>query len=151
MRDLSVGFESKLEPRLAEKMERLTREVERLRVVTSEDSQDLPEAILQHSLHGVIVKFTPSGPSIRVDSYLQGDTAAITVSDAGPGIDADHLPRIFERYYQAPSGERRGVGLALFIAKAIVSAQGGRIGAESMPGVGSKFCFTLPLDEGKAP
>jgi signal transduction histidine kinase len=97
------------------------------------------------NLVGNAIKFTAQGGSIGIQPAVEGDVATVMVRDSGRGIDARDLPRIFERYYQAPSQPRAGVGLGLFIAKAIVEAHGGRIWAESTPGDGSRFCFTLPL------
>lgn len=63
--------------------------------------------------------------------------------DDGPGIAPEHLPRVFDRFWQA---ERKpaGSGLGLYIAKGIIEAHGGRIWVESEPGKGSRFYFTLP-------
>jgi signal transduction histidine kinase len=67
------------------------------------------------------------------------------VSDRGPGIEAEHLPAIFDLYWQGHRGDLIGAGVGLAIAKAIVEAHDGRIWAESTPGLGSTFSFTLPL------
>jgi len=66
------------------------------------------------------------------------------VTDTGPGIPEDQLPRLFDRYWQAKRTARLGTGLGLTIAKGIIEAQGGRIGVESKLGIGSTFFFTLP-------
>jgi signal transduction histidine kinase len=73
----------------------------------------------------------------------------VAVSDQGIGIRADQLERIFERFYQVDGAATRragGVGLGLSICKGIVEAHGGRIWAESAPGQGSTFHFTLPME-----
>jgi len=99
------------------------------------------------NLVGNAVKFTPSAGSIRVDARTEGDDVVLGVHDSGPGIDAAHQARIFERYYQGESREAGGVGLGLYIARAIVEAHGGRIWVESARGAGSHFYFTLPRAE----
>ena len=67
------------------------------------------------------------------------------VSDTGVGVAAPMLEAIFERFWQVDQNDRRGQGLGLFISKSIVEAHGGRIWAESQPGKGSRFYFTLPV------
>jgi signal transduction histidine kinase len=73
---------------------------------------------------------------------------AVGVEDSGPGIPAEDLSRIFERFYQVdrarPGGGGRGVGLGLAISREIVQAHGGRLSATSAPGKGSRFTVHLP-------
>ena len=69
----------------------------------------------------------------------------MSVSDEGPGIQADKIEVVFERFLQVRQDDRRGVGLGLYIAKCIVQGHGGRIWADSQLGQGSTFNFTLPL------
>jgi len=66
------------------------------------------------------------------------------VADTGPGISIDDLPHIFDRYWQARTTARLGTGLGLSISKGIVEAHDGRIWAESIPGQGATFFFTIP-------
>ena len=70
------------------------------------------------------------------------------VPTPGPGISADELPHVFDRYYQARRKNREGIGLGLSIARGIVEAHGGRIWVESEEGKGSTFFFTLPPARG---
>ena len=74
----------------------------------------------------------------------------MSVIDNGVGIAADELPTLFERYKQASSAKiikAKGTGLGLVICRRIVEAQGGRVKAESDPGVRTTFSFTLPVAE----
>ncbi|MBC7462317.1 MAG: hypothetical protein H7287_13230 [Thermoleophilia bacterium] len=93
------------------------------------------------------VKFSPEPPRVRVElRFLQEeDAVAIAVRDEGVGISEDDQPRLFQRFSRV--GERRataGTGLGLYIVKAMVEAQGGRIWVQSAPGEGSTFTYTLP-------
>jgi PAS domain S-box-containing protein len=96
------------------------------------------------NLIGNAIKFTPSGGSITVRSARAPDGVRIAITDTGPGIAADQLPHLFGRFWQGRRTDRRGLGLGLAIAKAIVEAHGGRIWVESQLGVGSTFFFTVP-------
>ncbi|MCW2973030.1 MAG: hypothetical protein JWN72_1303, partial [Thermoleophilia bacterium] len=93
------------------------------------------------------VKFSPQEPRVRVKlRFLEEENAvAIAVCDQGVGISADDQSRLFQRFSRV--GERRatvGTGLGLYIVKAMVEAQGGRIWVQSAPGEGSTFTYTLP-------
>jgi signal transduction histidine kinase len=105
-----------------------------------------PERIFRvlSNLLGNAVKFTPEGGTITLRAAPRGDELMITVIDTGPGIAADHLPHVFERYWQARPASQAGAGLGLYIARGIVEAHGGRIWAESSAG-GAMLIFTLPL------
>jgi signal transduction histidine kinase len=76
------------------------------------------------------------------------DFVEVSIADTGRGIPAADLPRIFERFYQADKARtsRRGSGLGLAIAREIVEAHGGRIGVESVEGLGTRFTVALPVD-----
>jgi PAS domain S-box-containing protein len=99
------------------------------------------------NLVGNALKFTPSGGTVRVTATALPDAVCFKVTDTGPGIAPEQLPHLFDRFWQASRADRRGVGLGLSIAKGIVEAHGGKIWVDSTPGVGSSFCFTLPLAE----
>ncbi len=90
------------------------------------------------------IKFTSEGGRIRIHGERAGDELLVSVSDTGSGIPGNLLEAIFERFWQVGKNDRRGVGLGLFISRSIVENHGGRIWAESTPGEGSRFCFTLP-------
>ncbi len=93
------------------------------------------------------LRFTPQGGrvSVRAESTVgeNGMETRFSVSDTGPGVAANRLEAIFERYEQGSSADRKGLGLGLYIARRIVEAHGGRIWVESS-GSGSTFHFTLP-------
>lgn len=92
------------------------------------------------------IKFTDEGGKIAILVRPAGKEVVFAVSDTGVGIPEDQLKPIFERFWQGTFGDRRGLGLGLFISKCIIEAHGGRIWAESTPGKGSSFQFTLPRD-----
>jgi signal transduction histidine kinase len=97
------------------------------------------------NLIGNAIKFTPKGGEIRLMACFDNGEIKFTVADSGPGIPAEHLNHVFDRYWQAKSTAKLGTGLGLSIAKGIVEAHGGRIWAESPPGSGAHFNFTLPI------
>jgi chemotaxis family two-component system sensor kinase Cph1 len=102
------------------------------------------------NLVGNAIKFTPEQGSIFVRSETRDQEIRVTVSDNGPGVPADQVLNLFDRYWQARPNDREGSGLGLFIAKGIVEAHGGRIWIEPDTGVGASFVFTLPGIEGAA-
>jgi signal transduction histidine kinase len=74
----------------------------------------------------------------------------VAVSDTGPGIPADHLPNVFERFYRADRARARssgGSGIGLAVVKQLVEAHGGRVWAESPSGEGASFGLSLPADK----
>jgi signal transduction histidine kinase len=89
---------------------------------------------LKYSQDRVIVRAAARDAEVHVE-----------VVDHGQGIAPDDLPRIFDRYYRGQRHEGEGLGLGLFIVRKLVEAHGGRIWAESRPGEGSTFTFTLPV------
>lgn len=90
------------------------------------------------------VRHTPEGGHIAVSARREDDNVAFRVQDTGIGIPQEYLSRIFDRFVQVPGATRGGAGLGLSIARTIVTAHGGAISAESEPGKGSTFTFTLP-------
>lgn len=91
------------------------------------------------------VKFTAPGGRVAIGATVHDGVVLTTVSDTGQGIAADHLPHIFDRFWQAHKDGRKGLGLGLAIARGIIDAHGGRIWCESTPGAGTTFHFTLPV------
>jgi signal transduction histidine kinase/CheY-like chemotaxis protein len=92
------------------------------------------------------VRYTNQG-GITVCAELSGAAVRIRVRDTGVGIPEDQLGKLFERFYQAEAGFRSGAGagLGLALSRQFVELHGGRLWAESVPGVGSTFSFSLPL------
>jgi signal transduction histidine kinase len=90
-------------------------------------------------------KFTPSGGTVHVLLGRGDAEMRFAVSDTGPGIPPAQLETVFERFVQLTRKDRRGVGLGLYISRAIVQGHGGRIWAENKATGGTTFCFTLPI------
>jgi signal transduction histidine kinase len=118
------------------------------------DADRIQEVIT--NLIGNGIKFCSRGGRIEVrlrrsrfsgPGRLGGEYALIEVTDDGPGIQLEEREHIFEKFYQGGGSgfDRSGSGLGLAIAKDIVLHHQGEIWLDSMPGTGSRFCFTLPL------
>ncbi len=91
------------------------------------------------------LKYTPEGGRVEIAADFPSDQVSITVRDTGIGIDADDLPRIWDRLYRADkSRSQRGLGLGLSLVKAFVEAHGGTATVSSQPGQGSLFTVTFP-------
>jgi PAS domain S-box-containing protein len=97
------------------------------------------------NLVGNAVKFTPAGGTVEVGAARAAEYVRFWVRDTGPGIEREHLPRLFDRFWQARRGRNSGAGLGLAIVRGIVEAHGGQVWAESEPGSGSTFHFTLRI------
>ena len=103
------------------------------------------EVALRNLLENAI-KYTDAG-GVTIEVRPAGDGVRVAVSDTGRGIEREHLPRIFERFYRVDQGRSRasgGTGLGLSIVKHAIELHGGRVGVESAPGRGSKFWFEVP-------
>ena len=104
------------------------------------------------NLLGNAMRYTREGGTLSVRAALAGDEVEFCVSDEGPGIPADQMPHLFDRFWRGGDKTREGAGLGLYISKGIIDAHGGRIWAECPPGGGSLFRFTLPTaDPAPAP
>jgi len=93
-------------------------------------------------------KYSREGSEITIEAKLAGEEIIVSVADRGEGIAPELLGRVFDRFYQAESivaGKKSGTGLGLSICRGIIEAHGGRIWAESQPGEGSRFSFSLPV------
>lgn len=120
-----------------------------------------PDRVRQilHNLLGNALRYTQAGGKITLSVATEGppggkaNSVVVSVADTGPGIAAEDLDRVFDRFWRADKSRSRlygqpgGSGLGLAIAKQLVEAQGGKIGVESQPGRGSRFWFSLPVDQ----
>jgi signal transduction histidine kinase len=102
--------------------------------------------VLVNLLENAIV-YTPEGGTIRLVGRSEHGQAVLEVRDSGRGIAAEHLPHLFEPFYQADTARSSSdhVGLGLALASWIVRAYGGHIGVQSQVGVGTVFTVSLPL------
>ena len=104
----------------------------------------LVERVLENLIDNAL-SHSPDGGVIRIPIAANGDSVRVTVSDSGPGIAPEHLPRVFDRFYQAGNAHRgtAHAGLGLAIAKRIVELHGARLEVESTLGHGTAFSFQL--------
>ena len=91
------------------------------------------------------VKYGPEGQRVTLESASSSGQLRIDVGDQGPGIPETELTHVFDRFYRLATVEKPGSGLGLSIAQTIAEAHGGRIEAESQPGVGTRMSLILPL------
>ena len=94
------------------------------------------------------VKFSPPGGQVVIDTAAEGAAVVVAVSDAGPGIPADEIPRVFERFYRgrvARANDSRGFGLGLAISRTVVENHGGQMSVESAVGRGATFRIRFPV------
>jgi two-component system phosphate regulon sensor histidine kinase PhoR len=168
IRDLSLIESGQMPVRLmpTDLAAMVTASIDQLRTLAENKKQkiwvDVPENIqvladdlqIQRALKNIVhnaIKFSPEGSKIRVSCTVSGDEAVIAVTDDGPGIPSDELPRIFERFYQVDRARSDGTGLGLAIVRHIVRAHGGRTWAESIEGQGATVFISLALTEEEFP
>jgi signal transduction histidine kinase len=107
---------------------------------------DKVEQILTN-LVGNAIKYSPGGGEVLVTVDQDGDSVQVSVRDQGIGMSPRDMGQLFEKFYRVDREEVRragGTGLGLYITKRLVEMHGGRLWAESWPGVGSVFRCTLP-------
>jgi signal transduction histidine kinase len=118
---------------------RLEREVAEGLPAVSVDRDQMLQVLL--NLVRNATEAMPRGGTLRLSARREGAEVLVSVSDTGPGIPPQDLPRVFEPYFTTKAG---GTGLGLAIAERIVSEHGGRIEAASSPGQGATFTVRLP-------
>lgn len=126
------------------------RDVELINAVNAEvlvhaDRDRLAQVLL--NLLNNAIHYGKEGGACTVRAFDIGEQVLVEVEDNGPGIGAEHLPRLFERFYRVGKSRARnegGTGLGLSIVKHIVEAHGGTISVKSVEGQGTTFSFTLP-------
>jgi signal transduction histidine kinase len=120
-------------------------------VLVCGDRDKLKQVIV--NLLGNAINYTPVGGEVVVGLCKTGSQAQLTITDNGPGIPAEDLPHIFERFYRGEKSRTRakngkGFGLGLSIAYWIMRNHGGRIEVDSTIGKGTTFCVWMPLSTG---
>ncbi len=93
------------------------------------------------------IRFSPQGRQVTVALKEQNNEYLVSITDQGIGVSPEYIDHIFERFYRVrniASRQYSGIGLGLFVARAIIEAHGGQIWVESNEGLGSTFSFTLP-------
>ncbi len=114
-------------------------------IMVSADDDKLIQALT--NLLDNASKYTPTKGTIELSAELKENKIRLTVSDTGPGITSDHLPRLFERFYRVDKGRSRevgGTGLGLAIVKHIIEMHRGTVGVSSQLGKGSAFWIEFP-------
>lgn len=94
------------------------------------------------------IKYTPYGGNVTISATAYQLFCRIDIIDTGMGITEEEVPKVFSRFYRSPCvSDREGVGIGLYLARKIISAQSGYIKVKSLPGTGSTFSVFLPISE----
>jgi two-component system sensor histidine kinase KdpD len=107
-------------------------------------------SLAQHALANLLLNaanHTPANTPIEVSAQLANEQLTLSVADRGPGIPPEWLPRIFDKFFRAPTAPTGGSGLGLTIVKGFVEAHGGTITAVNRPGGGAMFTLNFPQPE----
>jgi PAS domain S-box-containing protein len=133
-----------MRPMAKEKDQHLELEIQNELPTLIADAQRLGQVL--GNLVSNAIKFSPKNSSIKLLCHSTDGEVQIAVTDSGPGIAAEDIPHVFERFYRGRNASRAsGTGLGLYVAKEIVEAHGGCLEVESEPGRGSTFRVRLPL------
>jgi len=111
-------------------------------------------SLVQHALANLLLNaaaYTPPGTPVEVQARTVDESLVLSVADRGPGIPAEILPRLFDKFFRGPESGAGGSGLGLTIAKGFVEAHGGTITAENRPSGGAVFTLRLPQPEKPPP
>lgn len=110
-----------------------------------EGDPDRIEQVLRNLLENA-GKYVPAGGHVMVQARTEPAAIVVTVADDGPGIPANQIDRVFERFHRVDdvSSPTSGVGLGLYLSRHLVEAHGGHLWVDSLPGKGSAFSFSLP-------
>jgi two-component system sensor histidine kinase KdpD len=97
--------------------------------------------VLENAAH-----YSPAGKEIAVRARVEADGMHLSVTDQGPGLEPGELDHLFERFYRGRSARQAtfGTGMGLSITRGLLTAAGGRIWAENVPGAGARFSMTVP-------
>ncbi len=107
-------------------------------------------SLMQHALGNLLLnaaRYTPAGTAIEASVWMEAGALNISVADHGPGIPAEWLPRVFDKFFRAPRAQAGGSGLGLTIVKGFVEAQSGSVSASNRAGGGALFILRLPQPE----
>jgi signal transduction histidine kinase len=133
-----------LAPLFAQRRQHLDRQLPALPPVRGDRTQ-LLQVLL--NLLGNANKFAPEGSTVRVGGAAEGGAVAVWVEDEGPGLPAGGAATLFERFRRAAGAAPHGVGLGLWIVRALVERHGGSVAAGAGSGGGARFTVRLPLPE----
>lgn len=137
------------EPQWVEKRIELDLNVDKMEIIADEE---MLSQVWMNLVHNAI-KFTPEGGAIHIEARMSNGSVEVCITDSGIGIDDEHIPHLFERFFKADVSRNRtiaGNGLGLSIVQKIVQLHSGDIQVSSRKGEGSTFCVKLPLDPNAA-